>query len=141
MKEFEYLAIKSYEFIDMLDAIARERTSLKVKKKTDTEITLTCQIAVPMAHIKYFSEEQDGNLRVTRKVNWFPFIYSTVPILALLELILFLIIFFTENLTFIENWEGFLLLGLAWILAIVFIIYQIFSELENITKKLFKVKV
>ena len=141
MKEFEYLALKSYEFIDMLDAIARERTTLKVKKRTDNDIVLTCQIAVPMAHIKYYSEEHNGNLKVTRKVNWFPFIYSTIPILALLELILFLIIFFTESLTFIENWEGFLLVGLAWILAIVFIIYQIFTELENITRKLYKVKV
>ena len=141
MKEFEYLALKSYEFIDMLDVIARERNTLKVKKKTENEIALTCQIAIPMAHIKYCSEEINGNLKVTRRVNWFPIIYSTIPILALLELILFLIIFFTGSLTFTENWEGFLLVGLAWVLALVFIIYQIFSELENITKKLFKVKV
>ena len=141
MKEFEYLALKSFEFIDMIDSIARERTTLKVKKKDESHITITCQLAFPMAQIRYQTEEINGNLKVSRSVNWFPLVYSTVPFLALLETILFLIIFFTPSLTFVENWEGFLLVGLAWILALVFIIYQIFSELENLTKKLFKVKV
>ncbi|MHA1199662.1 MAG: hypothetical protein ACTSQF_10080 [Candidatus Heimdallarchaeaceae archaeon] len=137
MKKFEYLALKSQEFIDMLDAIARERTTLKVKKKDDVDITLACQIAIPMAHIKYHTEEQGDNLNVYRRINWLPLFYSTIPLLALLEVILFLIANFADPIP----WFSYLLVGLAWLLGIAFILYQVFTELENLTQKLFKVKV
>ncbi|MCE7741382.1 MAG: hypothetical protein GOP50_02900 [Candidatus Heimdallarchaeota archaeon] len=137
MKKFEYLALKSHEFLDMLEAIARERTTIRVKKRDDKDITLTCQIAIPMAQIKYHTEEQGDNLNVYRRINWFPLVYSTIPILALLEAIMFLITYFNDNI----QWFSYLLVGLAWLLGIVFILYQIFSDLENLTQKLFKVKV
>ncbi len=137
MKQFEYLALKSHEFIDMLDVIARERTTLRVKKREDNLIILTCQIAIPMAHIKYKTEGDGDNLIVYRKVSWLPLLYSTLPILAILEAIMYMITYFTSNV----QWFSYLLVGLAWGLGIVFIVYQIFSELENLAQKLFKVRV
>lgn len=137
MKKFEYLSLKQNEFIEMVDTIARERTTLKTKKKEENFIIVTCQIAIPVAKIKYHTEEQGDNLNVYRKVNWFPLIYYALPILLILESLLYLISYFTRNI----QWFSYLLLGLTWCLGIVFIIYQIFSELENLTQNLFRVKV
>ena len=136
MREFEYLALKPSEFIDMLDVIARERTTLKVKKKDEENIILTCQIAIPLVHFKYKVIAQNENLKVYRSINWFPLFYSTLPILALLESIILII-----NLSQDIIWFSYLLVGLAWLLGIVFILYQIFTELEYLTQTLFKVKV
>jgi len=147
MKKFEYLALKSYEFLDMLEAIVRERTTLRVKKKEEERMVLICQVAIPMAKIKYKTEPHEENLYVYRSVNWFPLVYSTIPILLFLEAIVFLITFFNRDTSQPYSifsgyqWLSYLLVALAWLLGIAFVIYQIFLDLDILTQKLFKVKV
>ena len=137
MKKFEYLALKSHEFIDMVEAAARSRTTLKIKKKEEKCIVVACQVAVPVVKIKYKTEEHNENLTVHRSINWFPLFYSTIPVLALLEVIVFLFDYFGGGL----QWFSYLLVGLAWVLGIIFILYHIFTEIETLTQKMFKVKV
>ncbi len=147
MKRFEYLALKSQEFLDMLEAIARERTTLRVKKKKENHIVLTCQIAIPLAKIQYETEQHGENLYAYRRINLFPLFYSTLPILIFLEAIVFLITYFNRNTSIPysiwtnSQWLSYLLVILAWLLGIVFVLYQIFSDIEILTQKLFKVKV
>ncbi len=137
MKEYEYLALKDHEFIEMIDAISRERNTLKVKKKTDKQITLACQVAIPVAFIKFFVHQQDGNLKVQRKIRWWPLFAFTIPLLLALEGIMIGISFVVEN----KIYFSYILIALAWVILIIFLTYQIFEELDLLLKKLYRVEV
>ncbi len=137
MKEYEYLALKDYEFIEMIDAISRERNTLKVKKKTEKQITLACQVAIPVAFIKFFVHQQDGNLKVQRKISWWPLFAFTIPLLLALEGIMIGISFVVEN----QIYFSYILIALAWVVLIIFLTYQIFEELDLLLKKLYRVEV
>ena len=138
MKKHEFLALKKHEFHEMIEAIASKRSTLKLKKKTDDSIKLTCHVGIPVSHINFITEEEGDNLIVTRRINLFPLFYSTLPILILLEVIIFLISYFrpgeSDNLVYY-------LIALAWILAMAFFIYQTYTEIEEIVKKLYRVEV
>lgn len=137
MKKLEFLALKPHEFIEMVDSIARERVTLRVKKRTENTIKLACQIGFPISFIHFKGQKVDNNLEVERRVNWFPLIYSTLPLLLVLIGIVFTIQYFTTGVTYFI----YILICLAWLLALGFLIYQIFSELEEINKKLFRIEV
>ena len=137
LKKYEYLALKSHEFLTMIDAISRERTTLKVKKKTEEQITVTCQIAIPVARITFKVEEQGENLDVYRTINWLPLFYSTIPFLLVLEAIIIGISFAIDS----HYYFSYILIALGWVVAIIFIVYQIFTELETLTKKLYRIEV
>ncbi|MFW9853164.1 MAG: hypothetical protein ACFFDS_09485 [Candidatus Thorarchaeota archaeon] len=137
MKKFEFLALKPHEFIEMVDTITRERVTLKVKKKTENTIKVSCQVGLPIAFIQFKANKIDKNLEVERKLNWFPLIYSTLPLLLALIGIVYLIQYFTSGITYFI----YILICLAWLLALGFLIYQIYSELEEINKKLFRIEV
>ncbi|MCG3259564.1 MAG: hypothetical protein H7644_07455 [Candidatus Heimdallarchaeota archaeon] len=137
MKEYEYLALKDHEFIEMIDAISRERNTLKVKKKTEKQITLACQVAIPVAFIKFFVHQQDGNLKVQRKISWWPLFAFTIPLLLALEGIMIGISFVVEN----QIYFSYILIALAWVILIIFLTYQIFEELDLLLKKLYRVEV
>ncbi len=137
MKKFEFLALKSHEFIEMVDTIARERVTLRVKKKTENTIKLSCQVGLPISFIHFKAQKIDKNLEVERRVNWFPLIYSTLPLLLALIGIVYTIQYFTSGVTYFI----YILICLAWLLALGFLIFQIYSELEEIDKKLFRIEV
>ncbi len=137
MRKHEFLALKTHEFLEMIEVIARERQTLKVKKKVEDSITVTCHVGIPVSHISFVTEEQGDNLIVTRKVNLFPLFYSSVPIFLLLEVIIFLISYFRNG----ENYFSYILVALAWIIGVGFLIYQTFAELEEIIKKLYRIEV
>ncbi|MCE7748042.1 MAG: hypothetical protein GPJ51_06575 [Candidatus Heimdallarchaeota archaeon] len=137
MKEYEYLALKDHEFIEMIDAISRERNTLKVKKKTEKQITLACQVAIPVAFIKFFVHQRDGNLKVQRKISWWPLFAFTIPLLLALEGIMIGISFVVEN----QIYFSYILIALAWVILIIFLTYQIFEELDLLLKKLYRVEV
>ncbi len=137
MKEYEYLALKDYEFIEMIDAISRERNTLKVKKKTEKQITLACQVAIPVAFIKFFVHQQGGNLKVQRKISWWPLFAFTIPLLLALEGIMIGISFTVDN----QIYFSYILIALAWVVLIIFLTYQIFEELDLLLKKLYRVEV
>lgn len=137
MKKFEFLALKPHEFIEMVDTIARERVTLRVKKKTENKIKLSCQIGLPISFIHFKAQKIDNNLEVERRVNWFPLIYSTLPLILALIGIVYTIQYFTSGVTLFI----YILICLAWLLALGFLIYQIYSELEEINKKLFRIEV
>lgn len=137
MKKHEFLALKTHEFLEMIEAISRERQTLKIKKKVEDSITVTCHVGIPVSHIRFVTEEQGDNLVVTTKVNLFPIFYSSVPIFLLLEVIIFLISYFRNG----ENYFSYILVALAWIIGVGFLIYQTFAELEEIIKRLYRIEV
>ena len=137
MKKFEFLALEPNEFMDMVDNIARERVTLKTKKRTDDSIFLMCRLGLPISRICYKVEKADGKLNVYRKVNWFPIVYSTVPIVLLLEAIMFVLFYFSEK----SGLTTYILVGATWIVVIIFMIHQTFVELEEIFRKLYRVGV
>jgi hypothetical protein len=137
MKKHEFLALKKHEFHEMVEAIASKRATLKLKKKSDDSIKLTCHVGIPVSHINFKTEEQGENLLVTRRLNLFPLFYSTLPILILLEVIVFLISYFRGG----SNNLIYYLIVLAWVVAVAFLIYQTFAEIEEIVKKLYRVEV
>ena len=137
MKKHEFLALESSEFIDMVDSIARERVTLRTKKKTKNSIFLMVRLGVPISRICYKVEETNGQLNVYRKVNWFPLFYSTVPIVLILEAIIFTIFYFSEK----SGLLSYILVGAFWIVTLTFMMYQTFVELEEIYRKLYRVGV
>ncbi|NPD87452.1 MAG: hypothetical protein HGN29_01930 [Asgard group archaeon] len=137
MKEHEFLALKTHEFLEMIEAIARERQTLKIKRRTDDTVILTCHLGIPISHIRFKTKEQGENLIVTRKVNLLPLFYSSLPIFILLEAIIFLISYFRN----LDNIFIYILVALAWVIAIGFLIYQTFAELEEIFRKLYRIEV
>ena len=137
MKKHVYLALKLHEFLEMVEVIARERQTLKVKKKTDDSITITCHVGIPVSHIRYEASEEKDNLLVNRKLNLFPLFYSTIPIFILLEIMVFIISYFRNG----DNIFIYFLISLAWIIALAFLIYQTFVDLEEIDKKLYRIEV
>jgi hypothetical protein len=137
MKDHEFLALKTHEFLEMIEAIARERQTLKIKKRTDDSVTLTCHLGIPISHIRFKTKEQGENLLVTRRMNLLPLFYSTLPIVILLEVIIFLISYFRNG----DNIFIYVLVALAWIIAIGFLIYQTFADMEEIVRKLYRIEV
>jgi len=137
MKNQEFLALKSHEFLEMIEAIARERQTLKTKKRTDDSITLTCHLGIPVSHIRFNTEERGDNILVTRKVNLFPLFYSSLPIFIALEVIIFLISYFRNG----DNLFIYILVGLAWVIGAGFLIYQTYAELEEIERNLYRIEV
>ena len=137
MKKQEFLALESSEFIDMVDSIARERVTLRTKKKTDDSIFLMVRLGIPISRISYKTEETNGQLNVYRKVNWFPLFYSTIPILLVLEAIMFTIFHFSER----SGLFSYILVGAFWIVALTFMMHQTFVELEEIYRRLYRVGV
>ncbi len=137
MKKYEYLALKDHEFIKMIDAIARERNTLKVKLREENQITIACQVAIPVAFIKFFVNQEGDNLIVHRKIAWWPLFAFTIPLLLVLEGIMVGISFAIDNHVIFS----YILIALAWVILIVFIAYQIFDELDLLLKKLYRVKV
>ncbi len=137
MKEYEYLALQDHEFIEMIDAISRERNTLKVKKKTEKRIIIACQVAIPVAFIKFFVQQQDGNLNVQRKISWWPLFAFTVPVLLALEGMMIGISFVVDT----QIYYSYILIALTWVIAIIFLTYQIFEELDLILKKLYRIEV
>ena len=137
MKEYEYLALQDHEFIEMIDAISRERNTLKVKKKTEKQIIIACQVAIPVAFIRFFVQQQDGNLNVQRKISWWPLFAFTVPVLLALEGMMIGISFVVDT----QIYYSYILIALTWVIAIIFLTYQIFEELDLILKKLYRIEV
>ena len=137
MKKYEYLALKDYEFIKMIEAIVKERNPLKVKKKDNDFIVVACQVVIPVAFIKFYAKQEGENLDVSRKISWWPLFTFTIPLLIILEGIMLGISFSVgEHKIF-----SYVLIALAWLIGIIFIVYEIFSELELLIRKLYRVEV
>lgn len=137
MKKFQFLALKSEEFLDMIDKISSERNALKRKKRTEDVIKIICFIAIPASIIVYKVTEEKDNLYVTRSINFLPVLLLSIPILAALEAIVYGI----SALVGSFNSLSFILVGSVWIMAVVFLIYQTFVEVDEINKKLYRVEV
>ena len=137
MKKHEFLALEAIEFIDMVDSISRERVTLRTKKRTDDSIFLMVRLGLPISRICYKVEKTNDQLNVYRKVNWFPLFYSTMPIVLLLEAIMFVIFYYSEKSGLIS----YILVGAFWIVALTFMMHQTFVELEEIYRKLYRVGV
>ncbi|MHA1827473.1 MAG: hypothetical protein ACTSX6_02375 [Candidatus Heimdallarchaeaceae archaeon] len=141
MKKFELLALKDYEFIDMVAAIAKERQTLRVKKRDEHSITVSCYFGIRVSLINYKTEKKNDNLLIYRKINWFPLFYSTIPFFLFLEAILMIINYFVYNDFLAKGLYVYFLIALAWLLAIVFFVYQTFTEIDEIHKKLYRIEV
>ncbi len=137
MKKFQFLALKSEEFFDMIDKISRERNALKRRKRTDNVIKIVCFIVVPASIITFKVKEENDHLNVTRKINFLPILLVSIPILAALEAIVYGISILVNNFSNLT----FILVGSAWIMAIIFLVYQTFVEVDEINKKLYRVEV
>ncbi|MBY9001130.1 MAG: hypothetical protein KGD64_09465 [Candidatus Heimdallarchaeota archaeon] len=137
MKKFQFLALKSDEFFDMVEKISRERNTLKCKKRTSNLLKITCLMVIPASIISYKTEEENDNLLVSRTINFLPTILLSILIIALLEGIVYGISYLVNNFSTLS----FVLVGGAWLLVIVFLIYQTFVEVDEINKKLYRVEV
>lgn len=137
MKKFQFLALKSEEFFDMIDKISRERNSVKRRKRTENVLKLVCFIVIPASIITFRVEEEDNHLIVNRSINFSPILLLSIPILAALEAIVYGISYLVDNFSSLT----FYLVGGAWIMVVMFLIYQTFVEVDEINKKLYRVKV
>ncbi len=137
MKKYLFLALKKEEFLTMIDRITHERLHLKTKKITDDSITIACQLALPISTITFRVKEEEKNLRVTRIISWIPFLWTLIPLLIILEAITFGFSYIFED---ISIWS-YLIVGFVWLLLTTFLIYYVFTEVEEILNKLYKVEV
>ena len=104
---------------------------------TEKQIIIACQVAIPVAFIKFFVQQQDGNLNVQRKISWWPLFAFTVPVLLALEGMMIGISFVVDT----QIYYSYILIALTWVIAIIFLTYQIFEELDLILKKLYRIEV
>lgn len=137
MKKYLFLALKKEEFLTMIDVITHERLHLKTKKITDDSITIACQLALPIATISFSVKEEEKNIRVTRIISWIPFLWTLIPFLIILEAITFGFSYIFED---ISVWS-YLIVGFVWLLLTTFLVYYVFTEVEEILNKLYKVEV
>lgn len=137
MKKFQFLALKSEEFFDMIGKISRERNTLKRKKRTDNVMKIVCFIVIPASIITFKVKEENSHLIVTRTINFLPILLLSIPIIAALEAIVYGIS------TLVNNFSAptFILVGCAWIMVVMFLIYQTFVEVDEINKRLYRVEV
>ncbi len=147
MKKFQFLALKSEEFFDMIEKISRERDLLKQRKRTDNVLKIVCFIVIPASIITFNVKEENNHLTVSRSISFLPVLLLSIPILAALEAIVYGILFLIDyfsSVTFIlvEYFSNvtFILVG-GWIMAVMFLIYQTYVEVDEINKKLYRVKV
>jgi len=136
MKKFQFLALKSEEFFDMIEKISRERNTLKRRKRTDNLIKIVCFIVIPASIITFKVKEENNHLNVTRTINFLPILLVSTLILSALEAIVYGISALVNNFSNLT----FILVGGAWIMAIIFLIYQTFVEVDEINKKLYRVE-
>jgi len=137
MKKYLFLAIKKEEFLTMIDVITHERLHLKTKKITDDSITIACHLALPITKITFRVKEEENNIRVTRTISWIPFLWTLIPFLIILEAITFGFSYIFED---ISVWS-YLIVGFVWLLLTTFLVYYVFTEVEEILNKLYKVEV
>lgn len=137
MKKFQFLALKSEEFFDMIDKISRERNTLKRRKRTDNVMKLVCFMVIPASIITFKVKEENSHLIVTRTINFLPILLLSIPILAALEAIVYGISTLVNNFSALT----FILVGSAWIMVVIFLIYQTFVEVDEINKRLYRVEV
>ncbi len=137
MKKFQFLALKSEEFFDMIDKICRERNSVKRTKRTDNVLKLVCFVVIPASIITFNVKEENNHLVVNRSINFSPILLLSIPILAALEAIVYGISYLVDNFSSLTFW----LVGGAWVMVVMFLIYQTFVEVDEINKKLYRVKV
>ena len=97
MKKFKFLALKSEEFFDMVNVIVRDRKILRHKSRTDNTLKIICFMVIPASIITYKVQEENNHLNVTRSVNFLPLILLSIPILAVLEAIVYGIAVLTNN--------------------------------------------
>ena len=136
MKKFQFLALKSEEFFDMIVKISRERNILKQRKRTDNVIKIICFLVIPISIITFKVKEENNHLNVTRTVNFLPILLLSIPILAALGAIIYGISTLVNNFSTLT----FTLVGSAWIMVVIFLIYQTFVEVDEINKRLYRVE-
>lgn len=137
MKKFQFLALKSSEFCDMVEVIARDRKVLRIKNRNENMIKLACFMIIPISTITFKIEKDKGNLNVTRSINFLPIILLSIPAIAFLEAIVYGIAVLTENFQSLS----FILIGCFWLMVIVAVIYQTYVEVDEINRKLYRVEV
>ncbi|MHA1202551.1 MAG: hypothetical protein ACTSQ4_08520 [Candidatus Heimdallarchaeaceae archaeon] len=136
MKKFQFLALKNEEFFDMVSKISRERSTLKQRKRTDKIMKLICFMVIPASIITFKVEEENNHINVTRTINFLPVLLLSIPILAALEAIVYGISTLVNNFSVLT----FILVGSAWIMVVIFLIYQTFVEVDEINKRLYRVE-
>ena len=137
MKKFQFLALKTEEFFDMIAKISRERSTLKQRKRTDNEMKIICFVAIPASIITFYVKEENNHLNVTRTINFLPILLLSIPFLAALEAIVYVISTLANKFSALT----FILVGSAWIMVVIFLIYQTFVEVDEINKRLYRVEV
>jgi hypothetical protein len=137
MKKFQFLALKTEEFFDMIAKISRKRSTLKQKKRTDNEMKIICFIVIPASIITFYVKEENNCLNVTRTINFLPILLLSIPILAALEAIVYGISTLVNKFSALT----FILVGIAWIMVVICLIYQTFVEVDEINKRLYRVEV
>ena len=136
MKKFQFLALKSEEFFDMIVKISRERNVLKQRKRTDNVIKIIIFLVIPASIITFKAKEENNHLNVTRTINFLPILLLSIPIMAALEAIVYGISSLVNNFSALT----FILVGSAWIMIVIFLIYQTFVEVDEINKRLYRVE-
>ena len=136
MKKFQFLALKSEEFFDMIVKISRERNVLKQRKRTDNVIKIIIFLVIPASIITFKAKEENNHLNVTRTINFLPILLLFIPIMAALEAIVYGISSLVNNFSALT----FILVGSAWIMIVIFLIYQTFVEVDEINKRLYRVE-
>ncbi|MHA1483007.1 MAG: hypothetical protein ACTSQC_07405 [Candidatus Heimdallarchaeaceae archaeon] len=137
MKKFQFLALKSEEFFDMVGKISRERNTLKRRKRTDNVMKIICFMVIPASIITFKVKEENNHLIVTRTINFLPILLLSIPIIAALEAIVYGISILVNKFSALT----FILVGGAWIVVVIFLIYQTFVEVDEINKRLYRVEV
>ncbi|MCK4895770.1 MAG: hypothetical protein KAS47_03120 [Candidatus Heimdallarchaeota archaeon] len=136
MKKFQFLALKSEEFFDMISMISRERNTLRRGKRTDNVMKIICFMVIPASIITFKVKEENSRLNVTRTINFLPILLLSIPILAALEAIVYGISTLVNTFSALT----FILVGSAWIVVVMFLIYQTFVEADEINKRLYRVE-
>ncbi|MCK5141308.1 MAG: hypothetical protein KAQ70_03865 [Candidatus Heimdallarchaeota archaeon] len=137
MKKFQFLALKSEEFFDMVGKISRERNTLKRRKRTDNVMKIICFMVIPASIITFKVKEENNHLIVTRTINFLPILLLSIPIIAALEAMVYGISVLVNKFSALT----FILVGSAWIVVVIFLIYQTFVEVDEINKRLYRVEV
>ncbi|MHA1685992.1 MAG: hypothetical protein ACTSYD_06220 [Candidatus Heimdallarchaeaceae archaeon] len=137
MKEFEFLKLQEDEFVSMLKSITKERLFLRVKSIQDQKISLLCTIGIPTLLLEYKFTQKEECLKVTRKLNWLPLLFSLLPILLFFELITFGISMLVGE----KGYWSYVIIAVVFVILTFVMVFFSLNESDAVMDSLYKVEI
>ncbi len=137
MRKFEFLALSSKEFCDMIETITIEKLFLKKKEISSNLIILEVKVAFFTSYLRFDLEETEQALIVKKRLILYPSLLYSFLILAVLGLFVFLTSLIFVFQTHIAYFSAF---GF-WLLLTTILLLYTYNETEDILTHLFRTKV